>query len=174
MNALAWKIKNLPTRLRGWKAEVYTALGFGVCTQLTAVHITKDGVRTDLGVVSRRVVTDNGVAYLVDALQNLTEPENLNYHDCGTGTGAEAASDSALGTPYGGSRQAGTQTEPASNQYRSTATISFSGTFAITEHGLFSAAAAGTLFDRSKFTAINVVSGDSIQFQYTLTINSGG
>lgn len=30
------------------------------------------------------------------------------------------------------------------------------------------------MFDRKQFTAINVVSGDSIQFTYTLTINSGG
>lgn len=174
MNARTWKLKNLPTRVRGWKAEVFNALGLGVCVNLSAVHISASGVRTDLGIVSRRVVTNNGVGYLVDALQNLTEPENLNWHDCGTGTNAEAAGDSALQTAYGGARSSGTQTEPASNQYRTTATISFSGTFAITEHGLFSANAAGTLFDRSVFTAINVVSGDSIQFQYTLTINSGG
>lgn len=174
MNALAWKVRNLPTRLRGWKAEVFNALGLGVCTKLTAVHISASGVRTDLGIVSRRVVTDAGVGYLVDALQNLTEAENLNFHDAGTGTGAEAASDTGLGTPWGGSRQSGTQTEPAANQYRTTATISFNNTFAITEHGVFSASSGGTLLDRSKFTAINVVNGDSIQFQYTLTINSGG
>lgn len=173
MNAAIWKLKNIPTRLRGWKQELLVMLGYSVCAELSAVHIAADGTRTDLGVVSRRVVTNNGVGYLVDALQNLTEAENLNWHDCGTGTNAEAAADSALQTPYGGSRQSGTQTEPASNQYRTTATISFSGTFAITEHGIFSANAAGTLFDRSVFTAINVVSGDSIQFQYTLTLTAG-
>jgi hypothetical protein len=32
----------------------------------------------------------------------------------------------------------------------------------------------GTLLDRSVFTAINVVSADSIQFTYSLTLSSGG
>ena len=31
-----------------------------------------------------------------------------------------------------------------------------------------------TLFDRKVFSAINVINGDSIQFSYSLTINSGG
>jgi hypothetical protein len=174
VNATVWKIRNLPTRLRGWKAELFALLGLGVCVNLTATHISADGTRTDLGIVSRRLVTDTGVAYIVDALQNLTEMENLNFHDAGTGVGAEAVGNTALGTPWGGARVSGTQTEPAANQYRTTATIPFTGTFAITEHGVFSASSVGTLLDRSVFTAINVVNGDSIQFQYTLTINSGG
>jgi hypothetical protein len=46
----------------------------------------------------------------------------------------------------------------------------------VTEHGIFSQAATGggTLWDRSVFSAINVVSGDSIQFTYTCTVSSGG
>lgn len=174
MNVTFWKIRNIPTRLRGWKAELCHLLGLGCLADLQATLVTADGTRVPLGTVSRRVVTNNGVAFLVDALQNLTEAEALNYHDCGTGVGAEAAADSALGTAYGGARATGTQSEPASNQYRSVGTVSFTSTLAITEHGLFSAAAAGTLFDRSVFAAINVVSGDSIQFTYTLTLTAGG
>jgi hypothetical protein len=58
----------------------------------------------------------------------------------------------------------------------STATVSFDATAAITEHGLFSQAATGggTLWDRTVFSAINVVSGDSIQFAYSLTVSAGG
>ena len=174
MNARIYRLRNLPTRLRGWKAEIYNKLGIGLCVSLSATHIAADGTRTELGVLSRRLVTDTGVAYIVDGLQNLTEPENLNFHDAGTGVGAEAVGNTGLGTPWGGARVSGTQSEPAANQYRTTATIPFTGTFAITEHGVFSASSAGTLLDRSVFTAINVVNGDSIQFQYTLTINSGG
>jgi hypothetical protein len=40
--------------------------------------------------------------------------------------------------------------------------------------GTVLAASAGTLWDRRVFSAINVVSGDSIQFTYTLTVNNGG
>lgn len=142
-------------------------------SELSAVLIQADGTRIDFGVISRRVVTDAGVAFLVDCFQNLAEPENINFHDSGTGTGAEAVGDTVI-TPAGPARVAGTQSEPAANQYRTVATIPYTGTLAITEHGLFTASSAGTLWDRSKFTAINVVNGDSIQFTYTLTVNSGG
>ena len=130
--------------------------------------------RFDLGLLSRRVVTDTGVAFMVDAFQNLTEIENFNFHDAGTGVGAEAVGNTGLGTPWGGARVTGTQSEPAANQYRSVGTITFNNTFAITEHGIFSASSAGTLWDRSVFSAINVVNTDSIQFTYTLTVTSGG
>lgn len=174
MSALAWKVRNTPHRLRGWKAELCRVFQLGTLAELAVVVRRADGTVEDLGVVSRRVVTNGGVGFIVDALQNLTELENLNFHDCGTGTTAEAAGDSALVTPYGGARATGTQSEPASNQYRTVGTISFTSTLAITEHGLFSASSAGVLFDRSVFTAINVVNGDSIQFTYTLTVTAGG
>lgn len=135
---------------------------------------TRSGVIIPLGILSRDMVTDNGAAFMVDALQNLTELENLNWHDAGTGVNAEAQADSALQTPWGGARVSGVQSEPATNQYRTTGTIVFTGPFAITEHGLFSAAAAGTLWDRSKFAAVNVVNLESIIFQYTLTVVAGG
>lgn len=49
------------------------------------------------------------------------------------------------------------------------------GTLAITEHGLFSAASAGTLWDRTVFAAVNLVAGsDSLQVTHTTTFPSGG
>jgi hypothetical protein len=89
------------------------------------------------------------------------------------GTTAENAADTAMETTDGESRVTGTQTEASANQYRSVGTISYSTTKAITEHGLFNDASAGTLMDRTVFSAVNVVNGDSIQFTYTLTVNSG-
>lgn len=165
-------IRNFPHRVRGWRAELLRLAGVGILSELEAIHYSGPNTH-HLGVISRRVVTNNGVAFIVDAHQNLVELEVLNYHDCGTGVVGEAAADSALGTPYGGARATGTQTEPAANQYRSTGTVSFTTTLAITEHGLFSATSAGTLFDRSVFAAINVVNGDSIQFTYTVTYTAG-
>ena len=79
-----------------------------------------------------------------------------------------------LQTAFGGARVAGTQDNGTSKHYKSVATIPFTSTLAITEHGLFSASTSGTLWDHSVFAAINVVSGDSIQFTYDLTINDGG
>ena len=185
----AWHLRNSlrPSFWLGWLAVIaarwLTKLtGIPTITsQLEAYH-TRNGVRTYFGVVSRRVVTNAGVAFLVDAWQNLTELENMKYHGVGTGATAEAAADTALVTESttalapDSTRATGTQTEPAANQLRSTATVNFDASAAITEHGLFSQAATGggTLFDRSVFSAINVISGDSITFEYTVTFSSGG
>lgn len=138
----------------------------------------------DYGVVSRKVITTAGVNFLVDAFQNLTELENFKYHGIGTGTGAEANGDTALGTELtteynpDSTRATGSQTEGASaNIYRSVGTNTLdSGTPAVTEHGLFSASSAGTLWDRSKFSAINLVgaNGDGLQTTYDMTASAGG
>ena len=186
---LAWRLRN---RLRWgyiWGLiAVLAARGLTkvtgiptITSELSARLVRKDGSRIDYGVLSRRVVTNNGVGYIVDAWQNLTELENMKYHGCGTGTTAENVADSALVTESttalnpDSTRASGTQTEPASNQLTSTGTVTFDATAAITEHGLFSQAATGggTLFDRSVFSAINVVSGDSIQFAYTVSFTAG-
>jgi len=123
-----------------------------------------------------RVVTDAFVAFVVDQLQTETSTfGDFKYHDSGTGTGNEAAADTALGTACGESRDTGTQTEGATaNIYKSVATHTYAGSFAITEHGLFNASSAGTLMDRTKFTAINVVASDQIEFTFQITFASGG
>lgn len=169
-----WLIQNLPHRLRGWKQMLMAAARLGLCSALAAVHVSgATGKHTALGVVSQRVVTTAGVGFLVDAMQNLTEAEAINWHQSGTGAVAEAVGDTVLGTAVG-SRVAGTQSEPSANVYRTVATLSYTTTSAITEHGVFTASTGGVLWDRSVFSAINVVNGDSIQFTYNLTVNAGG
>ena len=187
---LSWRIRNglrwgyIWGIIAVWLARGLTALtGIPTITSELAVQvIRRDGRRINYGVVSRRVVTNNGVAFIVDAWQNSVELENMKYHGCGTGTTAEAAADSALVTESttalnpDSTRATGTQTEPATHQLTSTGVVTFDNSAAITEHGLFSAATTGTgvLFDRSVFSAINVVSGDSISFAYTVSFSSGG
>lgn len=149
--------------------------GVALTSQLRATLIKSSGARIDLGVLSYRVVTNAFVNFVVDQLQTETSVfGDFKYHDSGVGTTAEAAGDTGIETTDGESRATGTQTESASNAYRSVGTISYTTTKAITEHGLFNDASAGTLMDRSVFSAINVVNGDSIQFTYTLTLTSGG
>lgn len=135
--------------------------------------IRGNGSVEDVGLVSTKVVTDAGVAYLVDSLQGTTEPENLRWHGSGTGTTAEAVAQTALVTEVG-SRVQGSLAEGASaNIFRTIATVTYGGTFAITEHAIFSASTAGTMLDRSVFAAINVINGDSIEFTYELTLPAG-
>ena len=162
--------------LRHKMREAEEGLGIGTVemeSELSAVLI-KDGVRQNLGVISRKKVTDDFVEFIVAQLQTETTAfGDFKFHDSGIGVGAENKTDSALGTPWGGARTTGTQVEGASAHiYKSVATTTYNATKAITEHGLFNIAAAGILMDRSVFSAINVVDTNQIEWTYNLTINS--
>lgn len=195
---LTWKIKN-SLRLgyiKGWIAAhvvVPFANAFGVTTmiaELRAIKIDgKTGERIDYGVLGWRVITDAGVAFLVDDWDvNTASATNdittLKYHGCGTGTTAESASQTGMITESttalnpNSTRATGTQSQPSANILRSVGTLTFDADAAVTEHGLFSDAStgAGTLWDRTVFSAINVVgaNADSIQFTYNCTVSSGG
>ena len=151
---------------------------------LWLAKIARDGTVTDFGLASCRVVTTAGVGYIVDAFQNLTEMENMKYHGLGTGTTAEASSQTALvtelTTQYSSSntRPTGTTGEQSGNPnvYETTATITVSASVAATEHGIFSQAATGggVMLDRSLFSVVNLASGESIQATYDLTLPAGG
>ena len=151
---------------------------FGLMTaygRLEAVLIKADGKRINYGVLGYRLVTTAFVNFVVDQLQTETSVfGDFKYHDSGVGITDPAIGDTDIETTDGESRATGTQTEGAANAYVSVGTISYTTTKAITEHGLFNASTGVTLMDRSEFAAINVVSGDSIQFTYTLTVSAGG
>lgn len=136
----------------------------------------------DYGIVSRKVVTDNGVAGIVDALDNTVANQDWRYHGIGTGTNAEAAADTALQTELttqynpNNTRATGTFSQPSANISQSQATNTVDASAAVTEHGVFTQAATGggVLLDRSVFSVINLASGDSLQSTYQLTLTSGG
>ena len=139
------------------------------------------GLVEDCGILSRRVVTTAGVNYLVDAFQNLTEPESMKYHGLGTGSTAEAVGDTTLGseltTQYNpdNTRATGSTTEGASaNIYRTVGTNTVDASAAVVEHGVFSASSGGTLWDRSVFSVVNLVAGDGFASTYDLTCSAGG
>jgi len=99
---------------------------------------------------------------------------NFKYHDSGTGSTAEAIGQTGLITPTGDARVTGSQSGATSKTYVTVATLPYTTTLAIVEHGIFSASSTGTLWDRSLFSAVNVVNGDSIQFTYNLSLSDGG
>jgi hypothetical protein len=146
----------------------------------------------DYGVMSFRVVTDTGVAYLANAFSGGTATvQNVKYHGFGTGTAAEGVAQTALQTELttqyvtDNTRVTGSQAV-STNIYTTIATLSpdSGGTIAVTEHGLFSSAnstsggspvGSNVLWDRSQFAAVNLVAGsDSLQVTYNLTLTSGG
>lgn len=143
---------------------------------LSAVVIKADGTTKQLGVICKKKVTGAFVTFIVtNMVTDSTEFGDFKYHDSGVGTTGEVNTNTAIETTDGESRVAGTQVAGGTGTaptYTTVATISYTTTKAITEHGVFSQSSGGTLLDRSVFSAINVVNGDSIQFTYVLTINA--
>jgi len=133
-------------------------------------------------VVHDKQVTDDFCEDIVDTLQSSVAAfSTYKYHHSGEGVGAEDPTDDALGTPREDARVVGTQIEGTAKVYKSVATITYTGGFAITEHGLFNTAGAGgppvtggRLMDRTKFAAINVVATNAIEFTFTISFTSGG
>lgn len=125
----------------------------------------------DLGVVSRRIVTDAALAYLSYCLA--AEPgysaSAFKYHGCGIGTRAEDPTETTLQTEVG-SRATGSQTRTPTT-YVSVAVFDFTGSYDITELAVFSAASSGTMLDRAKLPVTqSVVSGTSLRSNFTLTL----
>ena len=182
-----WKLKNWPNIMRGLHKIILAKIlqiptHYGI---LTVRLIKADGNVYNYGIVSTRMITDAGVNFIVDAFQDTAELETLKFHGIGTGSIAEAKSNTGLGGELAtavytaNARATGSQGEDAANIYRTTATNTVTvvnGTVGITEHGIFSNATRGTgiLLDRSIFSVINLSSGDSLETQYNLTISSGG
>jgi len=146
-----------------------------VYSQLNAVYINGEtGERINYGTVSRRVVTTAFVTMTVaNLVAETTEWGDYKFHDSGVGTTPAVIGDTDIETTDGEARVTGSQVN-VDPIYRSVGTITYTGSLAITEHGLFSIVTGGTLMDRHVFTAINVVNTDSIEFTYELTIDSGG
>jgi hypothetical protein len=197
--ALAKPQKGLPDFVNDWRSDnwkrhvkqrglpqIKWAERKGVPTMYGDLRlaIVQNGVVTPLGLASLRVVTDTGVAYIVDAFENLTEPELMKFHGLGTNAGAvaEAAANTALNgeftTQYNpdNTRATGTTTEAANNIYQTVATNNFDAAVAIGEHAIFNQAATGggVMLDRSVFSTVNLASGDGLQSDYRLTFTSGG
>lgn len=181
----AWQLDNQENFYRSaqdqWKFDHGQLFAIG---HLWGGVFHRDGTFQDLGLMSCRVVTDTGVGFIVDAFQNLVELEVMRFHGLGTGSTAEAASQTALitelTTQYSTSntRPTGTLGEKSgdSKTYETTATITVSAGVAATEHGIFSQAATGggVMIDRSVFSVVNMLSAESLATTYQLTFPSAG
>lgn len=102
----------------------------------------------------------------------------FTYLAVGTGTTAAAAGDTALETEIvdsGLARAAATASRVTTDVTNDTAQLvkswSVSGTKAVTECGALNAASNGTLLGRQVFSAINVVSGDTLQVTYKFDVD---
>lgn len=116
------------------------------------------------------IFTDVGENLTTDFWDGSASAPTNWYVAQGTGVTTAAKGDTALGTPSAEARVITTDTQPSADQNQHVGTITATGTRAITEVGLFDASSAGNMPVRADFTAINVDSGDKIEF--TIQINT--
>ena len=126
-------------------------------------------------------VVNAGLAILTNRIiQAGTAPKDIGW---GIGTTAVAVTDTSLVTESApttsGGRTVGTESRVTSaspavtnDTYQVVGTVTAVSTLAITEAGLFDAVTAGNMLMRGVFTAVNVVSGDSIAFTFQATITT--
>ncbi len=115
------------------------------------------------------VFTDVGENLTTDLWDGTISVPTNWYVAQGTGVAGAVKGDTALGTESAESRVVTTDTQPSADQNQHVGTITATGTRAITEVGLFDAATTGNMPVRADFTAINVVSGDKIEFTIQIT-----
>jgi hypothetical protein len=112
-------------------------------------------------------MTNKGLEITTGRIKGIgTEPKYIGW---GTGTTPAAVTDTTLQASAAEARTNGTSSQETTNTekdtYQVVGTITCIGApKAITEVGLFDAAAAGNMAIRSTFDPINVSVGDSVQF----------
>lgn len=98
--------------------------------------------------------------------------EFMSYIALGTGTSGPTSGDTTLGTEFSGggySRVLGTLSSSA-NVWTNTATFApGNGTGAVTEAGLFTISAVGTMFARQVFSVYNKAAGDTLIVVWNVT-----
>lgn len=123
--------------------------------------------------VVKNLVTSAGKAGVASRINGAGSEAAFTYLAVGTGTNAAADGDTTLQTEItdsGLARAAATCTRETITVTNDTATLdktfSVTGTKAVTEAGALNASSSGVLLGRQVFSAINVVSGDTLQITY--------
>ena len=124
------------------------------------------------------LITTAGKGLGTALLGAVGSPAACTYLELGIGTNAAAAADTALQsaiTDSGLARAAATVTQQTTTTTNDTLQLvkqwTASGSKAITECGIFNASSSGSMFGRQVFSAINVVSTDTIQITYQVKLS---
>ena len=119
------------------------------------------------------LVTNTGMAGVASRINGDGAEAVFTYIAVGTGTTAAAVGNTTLeteSTTAGLARAAGTASRVTTDVTNDTAQLvksfSVTGTVAVTESGVLNAASAGTLLARQVFSAMNVVSGDTLSLTW--------
>lgn len=131
-------------------------------------HLDSDGnIKEEREI--HNLIVNAGIA-LVAGLVDGSQTAFIDAMAVGTGITSASSTDTALGTEV--MRVATSNSLVTTSVTNDTAqfigTFNFTASYAITEEGLFNSttASSGTMLSHQVFSAINVVSGDSIQFTH--------
>jgi len=124
------------------------------------------------------VLTNKGAALFADRARTSpgTYTTSPKFIGIGTGGTTAAVTDTALTTEVE-TRASGTEstqtTTVTGDTYQTQGTVSITATRAIIESGIFDASTSGNMATSATFSAINLLSGDSIQLTWKVKIAAG-
>jgi hypothetical protein len=115
------------------------------------------------------LVVTTGKNFVASRIKDATV-DAMSHMAIGTGSAAPAAGDTALGSEL--HRNALESTAVSNNIVTYQATFAAGeGVGAVTEAGLFNAAAAGTMFCRTGFAVVNKGASDSMTITWSVTVS---
>lgn len=158
---------------------IYSYVKKGWLNQIAAYGIRNFLTGRWVSELSRsNLITNAGMAGVASRINGSGAEAAFTYIAIGIGATAAAATDTTLGseiTTNGGQRAAATASRVTTDVTNDTArlvlTFTFTGSFAVTEAGALNASSAGTLLNRQVFTAVNVVSGDTLQITINIDVD---
>ena len=119
-------------------------------------------------------IQNAGLAAISGLILTDVSVDDFDYIALGTGSG-QAVTDTTLAseiTTNGGERTAGTGTRTTTTITNDTAQLvvqwTFTGSLAITEAGMFNANSGGDMLAYQDFSAVNVVSGDTLTITWKI------
>lgn len=126
----------------------------------------------------RNTTTKTGFAEVANLMGNVASPAYFTYIAVGTGTTGATSDNTTLEAEISDSglaRASATVSRVTTTNTNDTLQLvksfSVSGTKAVTESGVFNAASVGVMAARQTFSAINVVSGDTLQITWKLKVS---
>lgn len=151
----------------GWLNKV---AAYGIQNFLTGRWVTE--------LTRSNLITTAGKGGVASRINGSGGEAAFTYIAIGIGTTAANVADTTLEseiTTNGGQRAAATASRVTTDTNNDTArlvlTFTFTGSFAVTEAGALNAGAAGVLLNRQVFTAVNVVSGDTLQITINIDVD---
>ena len=113
------------------------------------------------------LLVNAGLNYLCEILGNSTQPAEMGFTAIGEDDTAPAAAQTALLGEVMRMANGYTKDGPV-GEASLDASFSIDATYALNECGLFNDVAAGDMYCRDTFTTRNVISGDTVNVNYSL------